>query len=232
MGKTQVMTVNREDFLQHIADRLGRPRQTTPPARDVRGVPSFYREEPFGEGAVVDKVARFCEELSALGGHVDVVDHIGQTRHVLQRVVAEFQVVVTWHRDVYGGWNSIRCGKLRRCTPTPPPPTLWTRPKTDIGITTVQYAVANTGTIVLFTTDKQPRSVSLLPAIHVALMKELQIVSRMGEVFEPLQRVQGRELPSSVHFITGPSCSSDIENDLSIGVHGPVAVRAIVVKGV
>ena len=233
MGKTQVMPVNREDFLQHIADRLGRPRQTTPPARDVRGVPSFYREEPFGEGAVVDKVERFREELSALGGHVDVVDHIGQARHVLQRVVAESQVVVTWHRDVYGGWELDCLWESEKVYSDPAAPDFMDMAKkADIGITTVQYAVANTGTIVLYTTDKQPRSVSLLPAIHVALMKESQIVSRMGEVFEPLQRVRGRELPSSVHFITGPSRSSDIENDLSIGVHGPVAVRAVVVKGV
>ena len=53
------------------------------------------------------------------------------------------------------------------------------------------------------------------------------IVDRLGEAFDGF-RQSGAMLASNVHFITGPSRTSDIENDLSIGVHGPAAVSVIV----
>lgn len=227
--------MERDAFLQHIADQLQRLRQTTPPERDVTGVPSFYREHPFGEEHPVDKVARFRDELTALGGHVDVVDNMGQTKVVLQRLFADSlpQAVVTWHPDTFQGWDIEWLWALPMVhAATDSEAFMDAVKRADIGITTVQYAIANTGTLVLHTTDKRPRVVSLLPAIHVALIRESQIVSRMGESFGPLKAATGREMPSSVHFISGPSRSSDIENDLSIGVHGPVAVRVIVVRDV
>lgn len=227
--------MDREQFLQRIADQLNRPRQTTPPERDVRGIPSFYRENPFGDTAPVDKVARFRDELTALGSDVDVVDHIGQVENVLMQLLAETNphTIVTWHKETFAGWELDALWEQDIVQTDPAAPGFMEMAKqADIGITTVQYAIATTGTIVLCTTAKQPRSVSLLPAVHIALIRESQIVSRMGEAFERLKASTGRQIPSSVHFITGPSRSSDIENDLSIGVHGPVAVRAVVVRGV
>lgn len=233
--KVRGMGMDREAFLQNIADRLNRPRQTAPPVREVRGVPAFYREKPFGEANAADQVERFRAELTALGGDVDVVDSMDQVAEVIQRLLAETQpqTVVTWHRDAFRGWELAALWSQGTVHADPMAPDFMEKAKTaDIGITAVRYAIANTGTLILSTTAKQPRVVSLLPAVHVALVKESQIVSRMGEAFTPLTEGEGRGIPSSVHFITGPSRSSDIENDLSIGVHGPVAVRAIVIRGV
>lgn len=227
--------MDREAFLQNIADQLKRPRQTKPPERDVIGVPSFYREHPFGETSAVDQLERFQEEWTALGGEVDVIDHTGQANDVLQHLFAELrpQTVVTWARDVFHDWELdwLWAQKIVHSL-TGTDDFMEKVIMADIGITTVQSAIANTGTILLHTTDQQPRAVSLLPAIHVALIRESQIVSRMGETFGPLKEAKGQALPSSVHFVSGPSRSSDIENDLSIGVHGPVTVRVIVVRGV
>ena len=101
----------------------------------------------------------------------------------------------------------------------------------DIGITLADYAVANTGTLALVTSPGRARSVSLLPTTHIALLRESQIVDRMGQVLETFNAWTLSEVPSSIHFISGPSRSSDIENDLTIGVHGPVAVYVVLVKG-
>lgn len=228
------MPVDREAFLQNIADRLNRPRHTDLPTRDVRGVPLFYREKPFGEAGAVEQMERFREEWSALGGDVDVVDHMEQVGEVIQHVMAEMKprIVVTWHRDVFYEWDLTSLWGQDMVYADPMAPDFMEKAKAaDIGITTVQSAIANTGSLVLATEMRRPRIVSLLPTVHVALVKESQIVSRMGEAFT-WTAGDGRKIPSSVHVITGPSRSSDIENDLSIGVHGPVAVRAIVVRGV
>lgn len=229
--------MDRERFLNRIAKRLGRPRVSAPPRRDVIGVPQFYRDNPFGNGTETDFVARFERELTALSGHVDIAHSQADVRHRLQRFIDETSPsrVVTWHRAAFSGWDLDW---------------LWERENVhaydvgqdpeqyreyvqlaDIGITTVDYAIANTGTLILCTSATRPRSVSLLPAVHVALVREEQIVPRMGDIFATL--IDGKRsisIPSSIQFITGPSRSSDIENDLSIGVHGPVAVRVIVLK--
>jgi len=95
------------------------------------------------------------------------------------------------------------------------------------------FAVANTGTLALATTAQRARSVSLLPTVHIALVRESQFVDRMGEALEGIARQTGPPpaTPSSVHFISGPSRSADIENDLSIGVHGPAALYVIALRG-
>src|SRR5262249_47816330 len=96
----------------------------------------------------------------------------------------------------------------------------------DVGVTTVDFAIANTGSLVVSADRARPRGVSLLPTMHLALVRSSQLVARMGAVFASYTSRPGGP-PSAVHFITGPSRTSDIENDLTIGVHGPAAVSAI-----
>jgi len=67
--------------------------------------------------------------------------------------------------------------------------------------------------------------VSLAPPTHLALARQGQLVPRLSDALSGL----GKAPPSAVHFVTGPSRTSDIENDLSIGVHGPARVFVIVV---
>jgi L-lactate dehydrogenase complex protein LldG len=103
--------------------------------------------------------------------------------------------------------------------------------KAHVGITTVDHAVVNTGTLALSAGPGRPRSVSLLPSVHLALVRESQLVDRIGIAFESY-RGSGRAPSSAVYFITGPSRTSDIENDLTIGVHGPAAVSVILWRDV
>src|SRR5260370_39762366 len=91
------------------------------------------------------------------------------------------------------------------------------------GITTVDFAIANTGTMVLSSGLARPRSVSLLPAVHLALVRSSPLVPRMGSVFAAYTgRVGGPPPPG--HFITGPGRTSRIQNDLTIGGDGPAGV--------
>jgi L-lactate dehydrogenase complex protein LldG len=62
--------------------------------------------------------------------------------------------------------------------------------------------------------------------LHLALVRETQLVDRLAQAFIGYRRGTPA-WASATHFITGPSRTSDIENDLSIGVHGPAAVSVI-----
>jgi L-lactate dehydrogenase complex protein LldG len=101
----------------------------------------------------------------------------------------------------------------------------------DAGVTAVDYAIAETGTIVLSSDEGGALLVSLLPTIHVALLRASQISASLAEVISKLnvERVGQDKSCRSASFITGPSRTSDVELTLSIGVHGPKELHVIVV---
>ncbi|MEW6143779.1 MAG: lactate utilization protein C [Thermodesulfobacteriota bacterium] len=99
-----------------------------------------------------------------------------------------------------------------------------------IGISGADYAIADTGTIVLLTDENRPRSVSLLPPVHVAIVKKSDIVSNIRELFIILKQTLDttQSVPSCMTFITGPSRTADIELNLTLGVHGPKELYVII----
>jgi L-lactate dehydrogenase complex protein LldG len=99
----------------------------------------------------------------------------------------------------------------------------------DIGITGADFAVANTGTLALFSGSEQGRSISLLPLTHIAIFHKSALVPRLGLVLNRVKEMEAQGLePSSLNFITGPSRSSDIEGQSVRGVHGPGNVIAMI----
>jgi len=94
-------------------------------------------------------------------------------------------------------------------------------PKLRAGLTGALGAVANTGTLVQPSGVGRPLSTSLLPDIHIAVLRENTIYENLPQVLN-LREV--REA-SSVSLISGPSRTADIEMTLTIGVHGPGEVH-------
>jgi len=100
----------------------------------------------------------------------------------------------------------------------------------DIGITSAQWAIAETGTLVLEAEREHHRLASLVPPVHVALIESYRIRRTMSEVLELLGRTDKDQLSRTVTFITGPSRTSDIELNLTIGVHGPGELYVIILQ--
>ncbi len=95
--------------------------------------------------------------------------------------------------------------------------------ESEIGITEVDYAIADTGTLVLLTNKNQPRTVSLLPPIHLAIVRPKNLVRNIEDLFIILKSKlqEGDNITNCMTFITGPSRTADIELNLTLGVHGP-----------
>ena len=96
----------------------------------------------------------------------------------------------------------------------------------DIGITEADFGIADTGTLVLIANEKQPRSVSLIPPVHIAIIKSDLIVENLKDLFVLLTNTISHSgsltnLTSCITFITGPSRTGDIELTITLGVHGP-----------
>ena len=96
----------------------------------------------------------------------------------------------------------------------------------DVGISTVQAAIAETGTLVLDSTRERHRLLSLVPPVHIAIVRASQIYRTLAEVLVLIRK--DKEISPAVTFITGPSRTADIELTLAIGVHGPQELYVII----
>jgi L-lactate dehydrogenase complex protein LldG len=90
-------------------------------------------------------------------------------------------------------------------------------------VSEASYGLADTGSVVLMSSPAEPRAHSLLPPVHVSLLRESRILRGLAELFEAL----AGELPSALAIVTGPSRSADIEQHLVVGVHGPGEVHVV-----
>lgn len=215
--------MNREAFLHRITKRLGHQAIRTPPSRQSIGAPEHWQSFHLSKSERID---RFCQEVRALGAEVVRVETQKQLAKALQSLLTSLnpKSILLWDQTVFQGWQiGSVLDQWKQCIVNPLENQLEAL-HADIGITTVDFAIADTGTLVLCTNPLKSRGVSLFPIHHIAIVDADQIRTRMGEVLAELKEMKA---PSSVHFITGPSRSSDIENDLSIGVHGPAALHIL-----
>jgi L-lactate dehydrogenase complex protein LldG len=95
------------------------------------------------------------------------------------------------------------------------------------GITACDYALADTGTLVMLSSPQEARMISLLPPMHIAIVQRERLLTGLDELLNLLPHPA--ELTSSMVLITGPSRTADIEQILVRGVHGPGEIHVVVV---
>ena len=101
-----------------------------------------------------------------------------------------------------------------------------------IGITSADFCMADSATLVMRTRPGQARSVSLVPAIHIAVVELNRIIADLKELFallkwDPQESKEG--LTNCMTFISGPSKTADIEATMVHGAHGPREVHVFVI---
>jgi L-lactate dehydrogenase complex protein LldG len=161
-------------------------------------------------GQIVDKIAEICaackEPQIALSG-AGIFAEMNLTSALAARAFSTFVPNGTDHEEMVA--------RLANC---------------GVGLTAADYAIVETGTIVLSSDEPNALLVSLLPPVHIALVRSSQVTATLDGVISNLNKERiGRGDPSrSVTMITGPSRTSDVELVLSIGVHGPKELHVII----
>ncbi|MFZ7124990.1 MAG: LutC/YkgG family protein [Desulfobacterales bacterium] len=89
----------------------------------------------------------------------------------------------------------------------------------DAGITSTVGAIAETGALVLWPDPGEPRTLSLVPPVHIAVVKADRIFDSFCELMQADNWSAG--MPANAVLISGPSKTADIEMTLAFGVHGP-----------
>lgn len=98
----------------------------------------------------------------------------------------------------------------------------------DAGITTTLGAIADTGSLVLWPSADEPRLLSLVPHIHVALLRADRLYDTFWQVVTENRWADG--MPTNALLISGPSKTADIEQTLAYGVHGPKRLVVVVIR--
>jgi len=102
-----------------------------------------------------------------------------------------------------------------------------------LGITESDGALADSGTLVLESGATRSHMVPLLPLVHVAILPESRILESFTQFVT--QFVDGGgpgrlKERSALTFITRPSRTADIEQTLTIGVHGPQSLHVLIFR--
>lgn len=97
----------------------------------------------------------------------------------------------------------------------------------DAAVTSAQAGIADTGTLVLVPGAHEPRTLSLVPPVHVAVLMASQVHASLPAAMMALQ--PERDMPTNLVLVTGPSKTSDIQQTLAFGAHGPKALVIVLV---
>jgi L-lactate dehydrogenase complex protein LldG len=163
---------------------------------------------------------RFLDELAALGVDAHVESTAADVRARVAACVAG-RSVFSWDPE----WlpydvASVLVGATYGRTPGN------RQADAEVGVTGCDAAIADTGSLVMLSGEGRPRGASLLPPIHVAIVRRPDLRFGMDEYFR--ERADAIAAASCCTFVTGPSRTADIELTLTVGVHGPGKVIVVV----
>lgn len=211
------MSAGRERF-------LGRVRRAVAEGNRAGGAPALPARGGVGyQGGGSDPVARFCAELTAAGGRLHVVADAPAALAAVLALVRErgARRVLFGAAPVFDGldWpGALRQAGAEVLAVGEGHEAFFTA---DLGLSGVDYLIAETGSVVQLSRPDQPRSLSLLPPVHVAVADRSQLLPDLFDLFEAVPWAERGGLPSGLSLITGPSKTGDIELRLVTGVHGP-----------
>lgn len=161
----------------------------------------------------IDKLNQFISELTALSGN------IYPSNNTTQDIIALLKA--RGINKIHLEPNTLDENLLRKenigFTYQPDPQIL-------VGVTNAICGLADTGSILIVDGDGDPLKASLLPEIHMAILKKSVILPSLADAMSLVK-------DKNAVFITGPSRTADIEMTLTIGVHGPKEVHVFVVDG-
>jgi L-lactate dehydrogenase complex protein LldG len=221
------MSGNRAEFLERVRSAVTRGNQAGVGARPTRDGVGY-------QGAGADLVERFLRELVAAGGQglsvsqaqaVQCIEQIALAKNARRVLLGRGSLLDSLELATVLGDRGLQVSLVDQLAPDAVKPAFFAA---DLGISCVEWAIAETGTLVMASRPSDPRSLSLLPPVHIAVVGHDQLLPDLFDLFDRVGADSA--LPACISLITGPSKTGDIELKLVTGVHGPGEVHVLVVK--
>jgi L-lactate dehydrogenase complex protein LldG len=188
----------------------------------VPPVPAAGRVGPRAAGGTEVEIAMLLAEIGKLNG---VTRRLGN-RHDLQAALADLvrteqvKKATLWATPDLQVWDVADRLKTLGVKLVSPQAGMGAVAECDLGVTSVDAALPETGTLLLRSSPEKARVVSLLPRVHLAILRSTSLRADLHQAFAEVKR------DGYVVLITGPSRTADIELTLTLGVHGPKALYA------
>lgn len=181
-------------------------------------------------------IEQFTNRFRELSGEAHVVARAEEAGHVVAGIIRDeaAECIALAHLDA-SLHDSVRAAidpQMRVLAPPYPSKGL---PEfldaAQVGVTGVDWGIAETATLVEICTDDAVRLVSGLPRTHIGIVRASTLVEKFTDAAEPMRKALADHPDGcSISFLSGPSRTGDIEMILTLGVHGPEIAHAIIIE--
>ena len=216
------MNSAREEILSKVRASLGRG-----PGSPVAPVPPTARVKPRAVGSTDAEIEQLLAEIGKLNGITRrLANRDGLKTALAELVKAEAVKKATlWSTPDLTAWDVTGTLTALGVEIVSPQANKHLVADCELGVTGVDAALPETGTLLLRSSPERPRIVSLLPRVHLAILTRAALQPDLHQVFAEVKHD-----PYCV-LVTGPSRTSDIELTLTLGVHGPKSLYVWLLNG-
>lgn len=231
------MTTPRDQMLANIRAGLQRSRR----ALEAEAARAPHAPPPYVHPPHDDLVAQFAAELAKLEGFphrcADDEEALGVIEQLLERHGATATVAWDLEQINLPGLDALlrrhgvarldgdiagaadRAAQLQVLEPA------------QVALSGAFAGIAESGTLMLLSGAGRGRLASLLPPVHIAVVRRAQLVRGLGEALAKVQVQHGAvfDAHSNITLITGPSRTGDIEMTLALGIHGPREIHVVLI---
>ncbi len=202
----------RDEMLGKVRSALKRTADS-----DVAAIPATARISPRGAGDSEAELSAFFGEVEKLGGKTKRIAELADLHAGLRELVETEQVkkATVWQTAQLKEWGVEEILKSLGVEVISPYAPNREVAECELGITGADFALPETGTLGLRSSIEQPRTVSLLPRVHLSLIQSACLRADLHQVFDEAKH------DDYFVFVTGPSRTADIELTVTVGVHGP-----------
>jgi L-lactate dehydrogenase complex protein LldG len=213
----------REHIFHQIKNSLGRENLTSESLDSLRmhlAKPQIYEQPAL---KVDELIPKFVQQVTKVAGTVQILSTVAeipfavldflQQQHFPPKIIVDKALqTLTWPH------------KLQLVQYEP----LIEKTENVVSVNLAFAGIAETGSVVLLSGATNPTSLNFLPAIHLVILYQTDLVAYFEEVWH---RLRQQSMPRSVNIITGPSRTADIEQTIQLGAHGPKQLRILMVNG-
>jgi len=197
----------KENILKRIRQALSNPAPL--PFPNSEGTSSIFFP------AADDLEVVFAEEFVKLQGKFAFCSNENELIQQVQQLITEKKWTKVYCNE--DKWNATFSNTINL-------------PSCDVSITSCEFLVARTGTIVMSTAQQSGRTVSVYAPVHICIAYTNQLVFDIKDALQTLKEKYAGNMPSLITFASGPSRTADIEKTLVTGVHGPKEVYCFLVE--
>ena len=177
-----------------------------------------------------EKIKRFCERITAVHGEVHRLPNSVLDDWLQQELTQRNLLKVLLGKTTTGRHLAKTLKGLETTYYQSEQPGFRQRlfNEIDVAITDCKAGIAETGSLVLWPDANEPRLMSLVPPVHIALLQADTMVNTFAQLIE--QQNWQQQMPTNALLISGPSKTADIEQTLAYGIHGPKQLIVLILE--